>query len=83
MATSPTKESSLSAASQVTSRDANSKDSTSQDTTPQDTTPASQDAIFVAVMGQTGTGKSSFINKATGSSLGVGDDLNSCTRSCS
>ena len=43
----------------------------------------SQDPILVAVMGQTGTGKSSFINKATGASLQVGDTLEPCTRSYS
>jgi predicted GTPase len=40
-----------------------------------------QDPILVAVMGQTGTGKSSFINKATGASLLVGHALSPCTRS--
>jgi putative ribosome biogenesis GTPase RsgA len=44
---------------------------------------SSQDAILVAVMGQTGTGKSNFINKATGGSLGVGHSLESCARSSS
>ena len=39
-----------------------------------------QDAILVAVLGPTGTGKSSFINQATGASLGVGHGLESCTR---
>jgi putative ribosome biogenesis GTPase RsgA len=43
----------------------------------------SQGAILVAVMGQTGTGKSSFINKATGKSLEVGGLLEPCTRSYS
>jgi hypothetical protein len=43
----------------------------------------SQGAILVAVMGQTGTGKSSFINKATGGSLKIGHRLESCTRSYS
>jgi putative ribosome biogenesis GTPase RsgA len=44
---------------------------------------SSQGAILVAVMGQTGTGKSSFINKATGGSLKVGHRLEPCTRSYS
>ena len=39
---------------------------------------SSQAAILVAVIGQTGAGKSSFINKATGASLEVGRSLESC-----
>ena len=42
-----------------------------------------ESAILVAVMGQTGTGKSSFINKATGGSLEIGHGLEACTRSYS
>ncbi|CAL1717188.1 unnamed protein product [Somion occarium] len=38
-----------------------------------------QDTILIAVMGATGTGKSTFINKASGMSLIVGDGLKSCT----
>jgi putative ribosome biogenesis GTPase RsgA len=35
--------------------------------------------VFIALMGKTGTGKTSFINHATGEdSLEVGNDLESC-----
>lgn len=34
--------------------------------------------ILVAVFGQTGTGKSSFISKVAGRDVGVGHDLRSC-----
>jgi hypothetical protein len=37
-----------------------------------------QREVFIAVMGQTGTGKSSFINLVTGHDLEVGEDLSSC-----
>jgi DNA segregation ATPase FtsK/SpoIIIE-like protein len=37
-------------------------------------------AIRIAVMGATGSGKSTFINKASGSNLLVGRSLESCTR---
>ncbi|KAJ3484500.1 hypothetical protein NLI96_g5612 [Meripilus lineatus] len=40
-----------------------------------------QGRIVIAVIGATGTGKSSFINIASGSHLEVGDDLCSCTTS--
>ncbi|OAX30640.1 hypothetical protein K503DRAFT_806951, partial [Rhizopogon vinicolor AM-OR11-026] len=36
--------------------------------------------IRIAVMGATGSGKSTFINKASGSSLPVGHGLESCTK---
>lgn len=51
--------------------------------TSNDIDESSQSPILVAVIGQTGTGKSSFINKATGASLEVGRSLESCTRSYS
>ncbi|THH31507.1 hypothetical protein EUX98_g2680 [Antrodiella citrinella] len=35
--------------------------------------------IAIALMGATGTGKSTFVNLASGASLGVGDGLRSCT----
>ncbi|KAI0342626.1 P-loop containing nucleoside triphosphate hydrolase protein [Trametopsis cervina] len=35
--------------------------------------------VFIAVMGATGSGKSSFINLMSGSSLSVGEGLRSCT----
>ncbi|KAH8074811.1 P-loop containing nucleoside triphosphate hydrolase protein [Cristinia sonorae] len=38
-----------------------------------------QKPIVIAVMGATGTGKSTFINLASGASLGVGNGLKSCT----
>lgn len=38
-----------------------------------------EDVILIAVMGATGTGKSTFINLASGMNLAVGDDLMSCT----
>ena len=44
------------------------------------TDKSSQDAILVAIMGRTGTGKTSFINKATGASLEEGHRLESCMR---
>ncbi|KAH9481107.1 hypothetical protein JR316_0005627 [Psilocybe cubensis] len=37
------------------------------------------DVLSIAVMGPTGTGKSSFINLLSGSNLGVGRELESCT----
>jgi GTPase Era involved in 16S rRNA processing len=51
--------------------------------TTSDINESFQDAILVAVLGQTGAGKSTFINQATGASLGVGHTLKSCTRSYS
>lgn len=45
-----------------------------------DTDKSSQDAILVAVMGRTGTGKTRFINNATGATLEEGHYLESCTR---
>jgi ABC-type lipoprotein export system ATPase subunit len=41
---------------------------------------SSQDAIFVAIMGRTGTGKTRFINKAIGTCFEEGYRLESCTR---
>ncbi|CAL1717185.1 unnamed protein product [Somion occarium] len=38
-----------------------------------------QEIILIAVMGATGTGKSTFINLASGANLAVGDGLKSCT----
>ncbi|KAH0832405.1 hypothetical protein J3R83DRAFT_13441 [Lanmaoa asiatica] len=35
--------------------------------------------IYIAVMGPTGSGKTTFVNLASGSSLGVGQGLESCT----
>lgn len=43
-----------------------------------DTDESPQDDILIALMGQTGTGKSSFINNAAKSSLAVGKTLESC-----
>ena len=40
----------------------------------------SQDRLVIAVMGPTGSGKSTFINKIAGSRLEVGHTLSSCTR---
>ncbi|PPQ66715.1 hypothetical protein CVT24_008816 [Panaeolus cyanescens] len=40
-----------------------------------------EDTISIAVMGPTGTGKTSFVNLLSGSSLRVGKDLESCTDS--
>lgn len=34
--------------------------------------------VYIAVMGQTGTGKSTFINQATGANLEVGHTMGSC-----
>lgn len=48
--------------------------------TTNDTDKSSQDAILVAVMGRTGTGKTRFINNATEASLEEGHYLESCTR---
>lgn len=39
--------------------------------------------ILIAVMGKTGTGKTSFINEVTGGSLAVGHELNACKPYCS
>ncbi|KAI0091158.1 P-loop containing nucleoside triphosphate hydrolase protein [Irpex rosettiformis] len=39
------------------------------------------EALLIAVMGSTGSGKSSFINAASGSQLNVGHGLKSCTSS--
>jgi len=43
------------------------------------TNDLSPDDIIIAVMGPTGSGKSSFINAITGLETGVGHDLESCT----
>jgi uncharacterized protein Yka (UPF0111/DUF47 family) len=40
-----------------------------------------RDEIFIAVMGRSGAGKSSFINLASNSSLKIGEGLESCTES--
>lgn len=38
----------------------------------------STDTLFVAVMGVTGSGKSTFISKATGHEIPIGQGLESC-----
>jgi hypothetical protein len=42
----------------------------------------SPDDIFIAVMGLTGAGKSTFVTECTGEEGGVGHTLESCTGSC-
>ena len=39
--------------------------------------------VLIAVMGKTGTGKTSFVNDVTGGELTVGDDLKACEYSLS
>lgn len=53
---------------------ANFSDSSDDDDTIEDNSPP----IVIAVFGQTGTGKTSFIKAVTGKDLQVGHDLTSC-----
>ncbi len=56
-------------------------ESAGEETAPLAATPmaaADQQEIYIAVMGPTGTGKTRFINDATGAHLDVGDSLDSC-----
>jgi GTPase SAR1 family protein len=46
-----------------------------------ESSPYAAREIYIAVMGETGTGKSSFINLVTGQNLKVGHDLSYCTLS--
>ncbi|PPQ63289.1 hypothetical protein CVT24_006814 [Panaeolus cyanescens] len=41
----------------------------------------SSDDVIIALMGPTGSGKSTFLNTATGASVAIGKDLSSCTSS--
>jgi len=50
-----------------------------EDSTEPDGFPASPSPSVIVVMGATGSGKTSFINLASGSKLDVGVDLKSCT----
>jgi hypothetical protein len=59
----------------------NMASNTDEPTPPSHIPQDSQEVVIIALMGLTGTGKTSFINKAAGASLKVGGTLEPCTYS--